>query len=105
MTEFDFDFGTERCILTACDSVFVQDTLLSIIKSLCATDVSGNPDPDGFIEADGYRRYAECEFTFPADGGCITICASDTDFAMPTVYMFDHWETSAGIYSHASCTT
>jgi len=98
--QFEFDYDGERCVLTACDSVFVQDSLLTLIKSPCATD-----DPGGFLDADGYRRYGECEFTFPIDGDCITICASDTDFAMPTAYMFDHWETSTGIYSYASCTT
>ncbi len=96
---FDYMFGDDKCVITACDSVYVQDTLLTIIKSPCAFD------PEGWIEADGYRRYSACNFTFPADGECMTICASDTDFVMPNAYIFDHWATGAGIYSYASCTT
>ncbi len=103
--KFDYDYGDSRCAIVACDSVFVQDSLLTVIKSPCATEPGAGPDPDGWMEVDGYRRYATCEFTFPVDRDCMTICASDTDFVMPTAYVFDHWETSAGIYSYASCTT
>jgi hypothetical protein len=97
--QFTYGYGDSICTITACDSVFVQDTLLTIIKTPCAFD------PDGWIEADSYRRYATCNFTFPVDGHCIIICASDTDFVMPNAYVFDHWATNAGIYSYASCTT
>lgn len=103
--EFDYDYGDSRCAIVACDSVFVQDSLLTVIKSPCATEPGAGPDPDGWMEVDGYRRYATCKFTFPVSGDCMTICASDTDFVMPTAYVFDHWETSAGIYSYESCTT
>ncbi len=103
--KFDYDFGGGRCELTACDSVFVRDTLITIIKTPCGVDSNGFGDPDGYIEVDDYRRYGECSFTFPVDSGCVTICASDTDFVMPRVFIFDHWESGGAIYSHASCTT
>jgi len=93
-------FIYDSCEYWACDSIPVADSFLTIIKQPCAGD------PEGWLEADGNRRFRNCEYTFPVHGGCTNICVSDTDFVMPFVWIFDRWETPLGtFYSDTSYTT